>query len=113
LSTSPLFHPSTPPLRVRMAVHTGEAEVRGGDYFGAALNRVARLLAVSHGGQVLLSAATHELVRDDLPPGARLKDLGAHRLRDLARPERVFQLCHPNLADDFPRLRSLDNPELA
>src|SRR5262249_22314769 len=103
-------HPAV--LRVRIAVHTGEAEVRDGDYFGPALNRIARLLAVGHGGQVLLSAATQELVRDDLPPAVRLIDLGAHRLRDLARPEQVFQLCHPDLPAEFPPLRSLDNPEL-
>src|SRR5438128_544222 len=74
-------------LPVRMAVHTGVTELRDGDYFGPPLNRLARLLAVGYGGQVLLSAATQELVRDDLPPAAGLKDLGAHRLRDLTRPE--------------------------
>src|SRR5262245_22338908 len=100
------------PLKVRMALHTGVVEERDGDYFGQPLNRVARLLAIGHGGQVLLSAATQELVRDNLPPDVSLTDLGEHRLKDLGRPETVFQLGHPELAADFPPLRSLDNPEL-
>ncbi|MBM3458249.1 MAG: adenylate/guanylate cyclase domain-containing protein, partial [Armatimonadetes bacterium] len=100
------------PLKVRMALHTGVVEERDGDYFGPPLNRVARLLAIGHGGQVLLSLATAELVRDHLPAGATLLGLGEHRLKDLGRPETVFQLRHPDLAPDFPPLRSLDNPEL-
>jgi predicted ATPase/class 3 adenylate cyclase len=96
------------PLQVRVALHTGAAELRQADYFGPALNRVARLLAIGHGGQVLLSGATQELVQDDLPPEAALRDLGAHRLRDLQRPEQVFQLLHPELPSDFPPLKSLD-----
>lgn len=76
-------------LRVRMAVHTGQAEQRDGDYFGQPLNRLARLLALGHGQQILLSEAAAGLVRDDLPPQTRLQDLGIHRLRDLDRPERV------------------------
>jgi predicted ATPase/class 3 adenylate cyclase len=101
-------------LRVRMALHTGlvDLDMGAGDYFGQPLNRVARLLATGHGGQVLLSAATQELVRDNLPAGALLADMGEHRLKDLGRPESVFQLCHPNLPSDFPPLRSLDNPAL-
>jgi predicted ATPase/class 3 adenylate cyclase len=94
-------------LKVRVALHTGAAEARGGDYFGPALNRIARLLAIAYGGQVLLSGATQELVQDDLPPGASLRELGLHRLRDLQRPEQVYQLLHPDLPTDFPRLRSL------
>jgi predicted ATPase/class 3 adenylate cyclase len=97
----------TGPLKVRLALHTGTAEQRDGDYFGPALNRVARLLAVGHGGQVLLSEATQSLVQDDLPPGASLKDLGSHRLRDLQRAEPIYQLLHPDLPADFPPLRSL------
>jgi predicted ATPase/class 3 adenylate cyclase/DNA-binding XRE family transcriptional regulator len=98
------------PLRVRMAVHTGEAAMReGSDYRGAAVNRCARLRAASHGGQVLLSAATYELVCDHLPSGASLCDLGAHRLKDLTRPEHIFQLVHPDLQTDFPPLRTLDS----
>jgi class 3 adenylate cyclase/DNA-binding SARP family transcriptional activator len=96
------------PLRVRMALHTGAAEARDEDYFGPALNRVARLLDIAHGGQILLSLATQELARDQLPGDASLRDLGEHRLRDLARPERIFQLLHPALPGDFPPLRSLD-----
>jgi predicted ATPase/class 3 adenylate cyclase len=99
-------------LRVRMVLHTGTAELREGDYFGPPLNRAARLLAIGHGGQVLLSDVAHELTRDALPPSVTLKNLGEHRLRDLGRPETVFQLLHPDLPPDFPPLRSLDNPEL-
>jgi len=99
-------------LRVRMALHTGAAELRDDDYFGQPLNRVARLLATCHGGQVLLSDAARTLVLDRLSSEIRLKDLGTHRLRDLSRPEAVFQVCHPDLRSDFPPLRSLDNPEL-
>jgi TolB-like protein/Tfp pilus assembly protein PilF len=93
-------------LRVRMAIHTGAVEVRGGDYFGAPLNRVARLLAAGHGGQTLLSEATHDLCRDHLPPLASVKPLGSHGLKDLGRPEAVFQLCHPELSQSFPPLKS-------
>ncbi len=100
------------PLLVRMGLHTGLAEQRDGDYFGGALNRAARLMAAGHGGQTLISAATQELVRDHLPGDAALRDLGEAGLKDLARPERVFQLLHPDLRADFPPLRSLDNPAL-
>ncbi len=95
------------PLRVRMAVHAGEAQQREGDYFGAALNRIARLLAAGHGGQVLISqAAVNELGRN-LPEGAALRDLGTHRLRDLAREEAIYQLQHPDLPHVEAPLRSL------
>jgi len=99
---------TTAPLRVRMGIHTGAAEFRDGDYFGAPLNRAARLMAAGHGGQVLVSQASESLVRDQLPSGSELVDLGEHRLRDLSRPERVFQLGGTGLASDFPPLRSLD-----
>ncbi|MBV9440453.1 MAG: adenylate/guanylate cyclase domain-containing protein [Candidatus Eremiobacteraeota bacterium] len=95
-------------LRVRMALHTGTADERDGDYFGPAVNRVARLLAIGHGGQVLVSGLTSDLVQGDLPPQSTLRDLGAHRLKDLARPEQVYQLLAPDLPDAFPALRSLD-----
>jgi predicted ATPase/class 3 adenylate cyclase len=88
-------------LRVRMGIHTGVAEMRDGDYFGPALNRAARLMAIGHGSQVLLTQATSQLLDD-----VELKDLGEHRLRDLERPERVFQLVVPGLRADFPPLRS-------
>src|SRR5207248_3913658 len=93
----------------RMAVHTGAAEVREDDFFGPSLNRVARLLAIGHGGQVLLSAATQNRLDGALPPGMSLLDLGTHRLRDLAEPERVYQLLHPDLPAAFPALNSLES----
>jgi predicted ATPase/class 3 adenylate cyclase len=95
-------------LRVRAAIHTGTADERDADYFGPAVNRVARLLASAHGGQVLLSGVTADLVRGELPPQVTLQDLGEHRLRDLARPEYVYQLLAPDLPAEFPPLRSLD-----
>lgn len=99
-------------LRVRTALHTGAVERRDNDYFGQPLNRVARLLAAGYGGQILLSDVAQELTRDHLPPAVSLKPLGEHRLRDLARPETVFQLLHPDLPAEFPPLRSLDNADL-
>jgi predicted ATPase/class 3 adenylate cyclase/TolA-binding protein len=105
----------TPPLRVRMGVHLGEAEAypapgaaQGARYLGLPLVRCARLMATAHGGQTVLSEAVTVLVRDALPPGAALRDLGEHRLKDLQRPERVAQLTHPALPGAFPPLRSLD-----
>jgi predicted ATPase/class 3 adenylate cyclase len=95
-------------LCVRMAIHTGEAEKYGGDYSGSSLNRIGRLLGLTHGGQTLLSQASHLLVRHALPQGARLLDLGEIRMRDLSYPEHVFQLVHPDLPDDFPPLASHD-----
>ena len=95
-------------LRARMALHSGEVEIReDGRYAGHAFNRSARLRALAHGGQTLVTRATHDLVVDALPEGAFFKDLGEHRLRDLARAERVYQLCHPDLPDQFAALRSL------
>ncbi len=99
-------------LGVRMALHTGTADERDGDYYGPPLNRIARLLSTGYGGQVLLSLPTYELIRDALPAQCTLQDLGAHSLRDLARPEQVYQLCHPDLLSDFSPLKSLDNPAL-
>jgi predicted ATPase/class 3 adenylate cyclase len=98
----------TGPLRVRMALHTGTAEERDGDYFGPTLNRTARLLAAGHGGQVLLSHSTQELAHDQLPLGAELRDLGVRRLKDLSGPEHVFQLTAPDLPTSFPPLKTLD-----
>ncbi len=97
------------PLRLRIGVHTGEVQLRDeGNYIGPAVNRAARLRNLAHGGQTVLSGAAHDLVVDQLPAGAWLRDLGSHRMRDLARPERVAQLCHPDLPVEFPPLRSLD-----
>jgi predicted ATPase/class 3 adenylate cyclase len=98
------------PLAVRMALHAGEAEPdEHGDFLTAPLNRLSRLLAVGYGGQILLSQTVQQLSRGALPTGAALRDLGEHRLRDLLDPERVFQLLHPELPDQFPPLRSLEN----
>jgi predicted ATPase/class 3 adenylate cyclase len=97
------------PIRVRMALHTGEAGMQGGvDFRGTPVNRCARLRTAAHGGQVLLSAATYEVARDDLPPGMNLRDLGEHRLKDLTRPERIYQIVHPDLPSAFPPLKTLD-----
>jgi predicted ATPase len=96
-------------IRVRMALHTGTAEEREGDYFGQTLNRVARLLSIGYGGQTLVSLVTAELLRDLLPQEVSLQDLGAHRLKDLLRPESVFQVVRAGLRSDFPALKSLDN----
>lgn len=95
---------ATGPLRVRMALHTGQAEAQAGDYLGGPLNRVARILALGHGGQVLLSGPTADLVQDYLPPGVALRDMGTHRLKDVYRPEHVFQLVAPDLPADFAPL---------
>lgn len=95
-------------VRVRMGIHTGEAELRESDYFGTTPNRCARIRSVAHGGQTLLSEASSDLVHDVLAPGVILRDLGLHRLKDLERPERIHQLCVSGLASEFPRLRSVD-----
>lgn len=94
---------------LRIALHTAEAQQRDGEsYFGQAINRCARLRAVAHGGQIVLSRTTRDLVLDRLPDCAELADLGVHRLRDLGRPEHIFGLVHPELPAGFPPLRSLD-----
>jgi predicted ATPase/class 3 adenylate cyclase len=101
--------PVATPVRVRMAVHTGEAELRDrGNYFGPAVIRCARLRSLAHGGQVLVSAATADVVAGRLPEEAWLVDRGTQRLKDLSRPERVWELCHPELPGGFGPLRSLD-----
>ncbi len=104
--------PTTHPILVRMGLHTGACEERDNDYFGPAVNRVARLESAAHGGQVLLSGATAELLWQSLPVGVTLRDLGAHRLKDLGRPEQIFQLEADFLPASFPPLASLDNPDL-
>ena len=104
--------PTSRPIRVRMGLHTGVCEEREGDYFGPVVNRTARLEAVAYGGQVLVSGVTAELLADALPDGVRLHDLGLHRLKDLGRPEHVFQFEAGFLLSEFPPLPSLDNPEL-
>ncbi|MEZ4519403.1 MAG: adenylate/guanylate cyclase domain-containing protein [Chloroflexota bacterium] len=95
-----------PALHVRIGIHTGEAQLRGGDYFGSAVNRAARIMALANGDQVLLSGVTTVLVTDVLPPGVTLCDLGEHQLRGLSRPEQVFQLNASGLRQEFPPLRA-------
>jgi len=98
------------PIRLRIGLHTGEVQLRdAGNYIGLTVNRCARIRDLGHGGQTLLSAATYDFVADRLTEGAWCADLGLHRLRDLARPEQTFQLCHPDLDNEFPPLRSLDS----
>src|SRR5271166_730717 len=95
------------PIRLRIGVHTGEVQLRDeGNYIGTTINRTARLRDLAHGGQTVLSGITEDLVLDRLPADAWLTDLGSHQLRDLPRLERVVQLCHPDLRNDFPPLRT-------
>lgn len=98
-------------VSARMALHTGSCEERDGDYFGPVVNRAARLEATAHGGQIVASRATADLLYD-VSPALVLRDLGEHRLKDLGRPERVFQIDAEGLPSHFPSLRSLDNPEM-
>lgn len=95
-------------LKVRMAVHVGQADEQNGDYFGPTVNRVARLLAIGYGGQVLVSGAAADLAQGEMPAQTALRDLGSHRLKDLSHPEQVYQLVAPDLAQKFFPLRSLD-----
>ncbi|HMA37884.1 MAG TPA: adenylate/guanylate cyclase domain-containing protein, partial [Chloroflexia bacterium] len=95
-------------LRVRIALHTGPAETRGGDYFGPALSRVTRLMSAGQGGQILLSGTTAQRVQNQLPAAVTLRDLGEYRLKDLVRPERIFQLVTPDHPDDIRPLRALE-----
>jgi predicted ATPase/class 3 adenylate cyclase len=95
-------------ILVRMALHTGTADERDDDYFGPAVNRVARLLAIGHGGQVLVSGAASEMLREQLPGDVALRDMGVHHLKDLIEPEPVHQAIAPDLRSDFPPLLSLD-----
>lgn len=96
------------PIKVRMAIHSGEAETRDGDYFGPMFNRLARLLSAGHGGQTLLSAAAYELLQDSLPDGAELRDMGERRLKDLIRPEHIYQVLVSDLPAQFPPLKTQD-----
>jgi predicted ATPase/class 3 adenylate cyclase/DNA-binding CsgD family transcriptional regulator len=101
--------PTSSPLLVRMAIHTGEARMRDtGNYMGEAIIRTARLRSVAHGGQILVSAPAYTVAIDRLGDQFAFRDLGVHRLKDLARPEHIFQVCAPGLAEVFPELRSLD-----
>ena len=95
-------------LKIRSGLNCGAVERRDGDFFGSAVNRAARIMSVSHGGQVLLSQSVVALLVDRMPGDAALRDLGLVRLRDLTSPEHVYQLLHPRLRQDFPALRSLE-----
>src|ERR1700744_1468493 len=98
------------PIRLRIGIHTGEIQLRDeANYAGPTINRTARLRDLGHGGQTVLSGVTESLVVDRLPDGVWLADLGSYPLRDLPRPERVVQLCHPDLRNDFPPLRATND----
>jgi peptide/nickel transport system substrate-binding protein len=104
--------PARGQVRVRIGMHTGEASVTDGRYVGLAVHRAARISAAGHGGQILLSSSTRDVVEDDLPAGQRLIDLGEQRLKDLPRPERVHQLVVEGLPHEFPPLKSAEEQEL-
>ena len=95
-------------LRVRCGLHAGAVERRDNDYFGSPVNRAARIMSAAHGGQILLSQAVVDTVREMLPASVSLRDLGRVRLKDLSTPERVYQVVHPQLRQEFPALRSLE-----
>jgi predicted ATPase/class 3 adenylate cyclase len=101
---------ATGPLRARMAIHSGSAEQRDGDYFGPALNRTARLMTAGHGGQILISGTAANQARGGLPADTELRSMGVHRLKDLGAPEHIFQLTAPDLPATFPALRTLTKP---
>jgi class 3 adenylate cyclase len=95
------------PIRLRIGLHTGEVQLRDeANYIGPTINRTARIRDLGHGGQTVLSGTTGDLVSDRLPADAWLTELGTHAVRDLPRPERVVQLCHPDIRNEFPPLRT-------
>jgi predicted ATPase/class 3 adenylate cyclase len=100
--------PTPTPLKVRIALHTGAADLRAGDYYGSAVNRCARLRSAAHGGQTLITQTTYSLVRDYPLPNVELRDLGEHRLKDLVQPEHIYQVSSPGLPANFPPLKTLD-----
>ena len=104
--------PADEAVRVRMGIHSGEASRTASGLVGLDVHRAARIAAVAHGGQIVVSATTAALLRDRMPASASLRDLGLHRLKDLGRPEQIFQVDAAGLPTDFPPLRSLDNPKL-
>jgi predicted ATPase/class 3 adenylate cyclase len=104
---------TTTTLHVRMALHSGVVEKRNGDYFGLPLSRIARLLAAGHGGQILLSQTTQDLVREQLVPELTLRHLGGYQLKDLTDPQHIFQLLAPDLPADFPPLRLMGEHAVA
>lgn len=100
--------PDGAPVRVRMGLHTGEPTLAGGRYIGIDVHRAARIMAVGYGGQILLSHATHDLIDGGAPDGVTVRDLGEHRLKDLVRPEHIFQAVVPDLPAEFPPIKTLD-----
>lgn len=111
IMANPAFaHDTDTQIRIRAGLHTGDAQLRDGDYYGSAVNRAARLMGIGHGGQILLSGVAAGLLDGRLPQGAILLDLGDHHLRGLNRPERVFQLMAPGLPESFPPLRTAEGP---
>src|SRR5258705_2908218 len=101
------------PIRLRIGLHAGEVQLRDeGNYIGPTINRTGRLRDLAHGGQTVLSSTTSDLVTDRLPHDAWLADLGVHGVRDLPRPEHVMQLCHPDLHNEFPPLRTSEGGDL-
>lgn len=98
---------SDPPLKSRMGLHTGEAELRDGDYYGQSLNRAARIMSIGHGGQILLSSITAEVAREHLPADITLIDLGEHHLKGLVQPEQIYQIIAPDLQKEFSSLMSI------
>ena len=105
--TSTFFMNSEVLLRVRMGLHTGEAELRAGDYYGQALNRLARIMSAGHGGQILVSEVLAQMAREHLPAGVSFLDLGEHQFKGLLRAEKIFQINVPDLQKDFPALISI------
>jgi class 3 adenylate cyclase len=101
--------PQQAAVLLRMGLHTGEAHPAEGSYVGLDVHRAARIGAASYGGQILISQTTRDLVADDLPPDLSLRDLGEHRLKDLANPQHLYQLVAPGLVTKFPPLKSLEN----
>src|SRR4029450_1978782 len=95
-------------VRVRMGIHTGEPALGSERYVGLGVHRAARICSAGHGGQVLVSKTTHDLLQDEESSEAAFKDLGEQRLKDLDRPERIFQLLVPGLPSDFPPLRTME-----
>ncbi|MBL0347258.1 adenylate/guanylate cyclase domain-containing protein [Candidatus Villigracilis affinis] len=102
-----IIHPSSLSLKVRMGLHTGEAELRDGDYYGGTLNRAARIMSAGHGGQILISETTAQVAREHFASDVSLLDLGEHHLKGLTRAERIFQLVVPDLQKEFPALMSI------
>ncbi|HZJ25159.1 MAG TPA: adenylate/guanylate cyclase domain-containing protein, partial [Anaerolineales bacterium] len=94
-------------IKVRMGLHTGEAELRSGDYYGQALNRAARMTSAGHGGQILISEVSAQMAREHLLADVSFLDLGEHQFKGLLRPEKILQLCSPDLPKDFPALISI------